>query len=136
MGLRNRQNKVHETQWRERAIAERREVRRNIAMLVASLFTDDVDPEVEAVHVKENLAPLFQSVTVVCACRGVTDAASVTDYWNDNLKSLRSLFRRTRSKPFLMTSCAASTCRSRKRACAAFWKTSVNGCRNGTTGLN
>ena len=77
---------------REQAIARRQEARRNITTLVASLLTEDIEFEVGAVHVKKIPVPLFLSVAVVCACRGLTDATSVANYWNNNLESLRSLF--------------------------------------------
>lgn len=77
---------------REQAIAKRQEARRNITTLVASLFTEDIEFEVNAILVKKIPVPLFLSVAVVCACRGLTDATSVANYWNNNLESLRSLF--------------------------------------------
>lgn len=77
---------------RQKAISERQQARQNITSLLASLFTDDIEYNVTAVTVKKVPLPLFLSVAVVCACRGLTDATSVADYWNSNLESLRSLF--------------------------------------------
>ena len=84
--------KSSKPELRQKAIAKRQEARRNITTLVASLFTDDIELEASAVHVKKIPLSLFLSVAVICACRGLTDATSVANYWNNNLASLRSLF--------------------------------------------
>ena len=77
---------------RKQAIAKRFESQRNLTTQVASLFTEDIEYQVSAVQVKKIPVPLFLTVAVICACRGLTDATSVANYWNDNLTSLRNLF--------------------------------------------
>lgn len=77
---------------RKQAIAKRFESQRNLTTQVASLFTEDIEYQVSAVQVKKIPVPLFLTVAVICACRGLTDATSVANYWNNNLTSLRNLF--------------------------------------------
>lgn len=64
---------------------------RLVAGMICRMFSDSIEYEQTAVLVKKIPVPLFLAVAVLCASRGITDATSVANYWNQNLNYLRKV---------------------------------------------
>lgn len=59
--------------------------------MLCRMFSDTIEYDRTAVLVKKIPVPLFLAVAVLCASRGITDATSVANYWNQNLSYLRKV---------------------------------------------
>lgn len=74
---------------KERRIAEtavRHRAQRLLASTIASMFAENIEYAEESVIVKKVPVPLFLVTAIAGSLRGYTDATSVTNYWNTNVK--------------------------------------------------
>ena len=91
---------VYETDKTKSPIKERRQVAcenklapsRLTARAMSTVFEELIGYEEDAVIVKKVPIQIFMMVALICALRGTTDATSVANYWNNNIKFLRKIY--------------------------------------------